>query len=76
MERIQFGGQRVTGFGVSDFVEEVEREYDPLYACHNDKVVKLKMFGAVVGTALVTAGTILYVVPFMKTEYELRKRRM
>lgn len=64
----------MAGFGVGNFAEDVERKYDSLYECHNDKVVKLKVFGAVVATALVTAGTILYVVPFMKTEYELRKR--
>ena len=71
---IQLGGRRMVGFGIGNFAEDVERKYDPLYGCHSDKTVGLKVFGAVVATALVTAGTILYVVPFMKTEYELRKR--
>ena len=73
---IQLGGRRMVGFGVGDFAEDIERKYDPLYGCHNDKTVGLKVFGAVVATALVTAGTILYVVPFIKTEYELRNRSM
>lgn len=67
---LRYNGQRV-GFG--DLVdEEIMKKHDPLYACHNDTFVKLKVFGAVVVTAAVTAGTILYVVPFMKSE--LRKR--
>jgi hypothetical protein len=74
MERIQLGGRSVVGFGSGDFFEEVGKKYDPLYACHNDEFVKLKVWGAVVATSLVTAGVILYVAPWMRSEYELRKR--
>ena len=37
MIMIQLGGRRVVGFGVGNFAEDVERKYDPLYGCHNDK---------------------------------------
>jgi hypothetical protein len=74
MERIKIGGRPVAGFGVGLDLDEIANRYDPLYKCHNDKIVKLKVVGAVVATALVTAGTILYILPLMKTEYELRKR--
>ena len=50
----------MAGFG--DILEKLEKT-DPLYNCHHDTYSKLKTFGTVVATAVVTAGLIYYVVP-------------
>jgi hypothetical protein len=63
MEHIQFGGRRVAGFGVGKTIEEVTEELeksDPCAACHHDTYSKLKTFGTIIATAVVTAG-VLYI---------------
>ena len=55
---LRYNGQRI-GLGIS--IEEAERKLDPLYDCHNDMVVKLKVIGAAIAAAAITAGVILVV---------------
>lgn len=56
---IRFGGRRVTGFGVADSaLDEFEKSQDPLYECHHDSYVKLKLFGTAIAASIVTAGAV------------------
>ena len=67
MEKIQRGGRRVAGFGVGFDPDEFEKANDPLYDCHHDTYVKLKVLGAAIVTAAATAGVIYYVVPWVRS---------
>lgn len=64
MERIQFGGRRVAGFGVDLTPNEVLtklEESDPCNACHHDTYSTIRVAGAVIASVAATAG-IIYVV--------------
>ena len=65
---MKLGGRQVVGFG-DDLVEKFERSEDPLYTCHHDTYTKLQTFGTVVATAVVTTGVVLYIVPWMRSEW-------
>jgi hypothetical protein len=66
---IRRGGRPVPGFGigVGDAVEEFEKSQDPLYDCHHDTYTKLKTIGTAVVATAVTAGAILYAIPWLKS---------
>jgi hypothetical protein len=70
---ISRGGKPVAGFGVGDVLEEMEKS-DPLYECHHDTYVKLKTFGTAILASAVTAGVIVYVVPWLRSEHLLPLR--
>jgi len=65
LEHVQIGGR--PGFGVGD-LEKFEKSEDPLYKCHHDTYTKLQTFGTVVATAVITAGIVTYVVPWLRRE--------
>ena len=65
---IRMGGKYVPGFGVG-FNEE---KLDPLYECHHDTYVTLKVLGAVIVTAAATAGVIYYVVPRLTEPHSVK----
>lgn len=71
MERLQIGGRHVAGFGVG-FSDEFEKANDPLYECHHDTYVTLKVLGAVIVTAAATAGVIYYVVPRLTEPHSVK----
>jgi hypothetical protein len=56
---IQLNGRPAVGFG--DIVDRLERSQDPLYECHHDQYVRLKILGTAVVSSAVTAG-VLYLI--------------
>jgi hypothetical protein len=60
-------GRPVAGFGIGDAIENFEKSQDPLYDCHHDTYMKLKTIGTAVVATAVTAGAILYAIPWLKS---------
>jgi hypothetical protein len=58
---IHFGGKQVAGFGISDPIDEFEKSHDPLYDCHHDMYVRLKVIGAAIASSAATLG-VLYLL--------------
>lgn len=72
---MRFGDRQVVGFGVGDVsIEEVLKNTDPLYACHNDTYTKLKTVGTVVATAAITAGVVMWLSSPIRSGYATKEK--